>query len=154
MAAPPQYLLGLGYPAEQLDCAGVKLTLCEVLVPQGTSVVDLDSKVLPSYLPLEPDNQGFYNLSPGAYVVRYCEYVRVPEDYLAVALPRSTLLRSCATLYTAVWDPGYEGRGYGLMSVFCSGIRIRRGAQVAQLVYVKMLESSAKPYRGAYLGER
>ncbi|MCC6047033.1 MAG: deoxyuridine 5'-triphosphate nucleotidohydrolase [Desulfurococcaceae archaeon] len=154
MAAPPQYLLNLGYSTEQLDCAGIKLTLCEVLVPQGTATIDLDSKVLPKYVALEPDEYGFYNLSPGAYVVRYCEYVRVPEDYLALALPRSTLIRSCTTLYTAVWDPGYEGRGYGLLSVFCNGIRIRRGAQVAQLVYVRMLERSAKTYRGTYLGER
>lgn len=154
MAVPPQYLLNLGYSAEQLDCAGVKLTLCEVLVPRGMGVIDLDGKVVPSYVALEPDSQGFYNLSPGAYVVRYCEYVKVPEDHLAVALPRSTLLRSCATLYTAVWDPGYEGRGYGLLSVYCSGIRVRREAQVAQLVYIKMLESSLRPYRGTYLGER
>ncbi len=154
MAVPPQYLLKLGYSAEQLDCAGVKLTLCEVLVTRGMGVVDLEGKVLPSYVTLEPDSQGFYNLSPGAYVVRYCEYVKVPEDYLAIALPRSTLLRSCATLYTATWDPGYEGRGYGLLSVFCDGIRIRRGAQVAQLVYIKMLESSLRPYRGTYLGEK
>jgi len=47
------------------------------------------------------------------------------------------------------------GRGYGLLVVYNShGIRIRRGAQVAQLVFIKMMERSVKVYRGTYFGER
>jgi dUTP pyrophosphatase len=111
--------------------------------------------VIPHYKRLEHDSDGIYHLPQGSYVIRYREYVKVPEDAIALAIPRSSLIRSGSTLFTAVWDPGYEGRGYGLLVVYNShGIRVRRGAQVAQLVFIKMMERSVKVYRGTYFGER
>ncbi len=155
MVVPPQLLLGLGFSPEQLDCAGVKLTLCEVYNFGDSGEVLPESKRIPLYLELKPNDSGMFILEKGAYLVRYCEYVKVPEDSMALAFPRSSLLRSGVTLFTAVWDPGYEGRGYGLMLVLNKhGIKIGVRAQVAQLVYVKLSEKSAIPYRGAYHLER
>lgn len=151
MVVPPQALLGLGFGAEQLDCAGAKLTLCEVYGLTGAGEILPEGKSLPKYLRVEPDQRGIFDLREGSYVIRYCEYVRIPEDSMALAIPRSSLLRSGATIFTAVWDPGYEGRGYGLMLVLNKhGIKIGAKAQVAQLVYIKLTERSAVPYRGTY----
>ena len=155
LVVPPQELVKLGYELKQLDCAGLKLTLCEVYKLSGAGRVDLEERTLPQYIELEPSEGGVFRLGEGAYVIRYCEYVKVPEDSMAIAIQRSTLLRSGVALFSAVWDPGYEGRGFGLMVVFNGhGVEIRRGAQVAQLVYVKLAGRSALPYRGTYYGER
>ncbi len=152
---PPQHLVALGYPAESLDCSGIKLTLGEVFIMTTAGLIDINDKSIPNYHRLECDKDNLYKLTKGCYVVRYNEYVRVPEDALALAIPRSSIIRSGASLFTAVWDPGYEGRGYGLLVVYNDfGISLRKNAQIAQLVYIKMSEKSAKPYRGSYLGER
>ncbi|MCS7099784.1 MAG: deoxyuridine 5'-triphosphate nucleotidohydrolase, partial [Sulfolobales archaeon] len=145
----------LGFRADQLDCAGVKLTLCEVFELVGPGEVVLEGKSIPQYVRVEPSNEGVFELPAGTYVVRYCEYVKIPEDSVALAIPRSSLLRSGVALFTAVWDPGYEGRGYGLLSVLNKyGVKLGVRAQIAQLVYVKLTEKSALPYRGTYYMER
>lgn len=155
MVVPPQMLSELGYSSEQLDCAGVKLTLCEVFDVVGVGEVLSGSKSIPQYVRVEPDSSGVFSLDRGAYVVRYCEYVKIPEDSMALAIPRSTLIRSGATIFTAVWDPGYEGRGYGLMLVLNKqGIKIGLKSQVAQLIHIKLTERTAIPYRGTYYLEK
>jgi len=104
---PPQYLVNLGYSTEILDCSGVKLTLDEVFTTESEGFIDIDTKVIPHYKRLEHDSDGVYHLPQGSYVIRYREYVKVPEDAIALAIPRSSLIRSGSTLFTAVWDPGY-----------------------------------------------
>lgn len=155
MVVPPQMLAELGFRIEQLDCAGVKLTLCEAYDLSGAGEILSESKSIPQYLKIEPDQRGVFNLKRGAYVIRYCEYVKIPEDSMALAIPRSSLLRSGVTVFTAVWDPGYEGRGYGLMLVLNKyGVKIGVGAQIAQLIYIKLVEKSVLPYRGTYYLEK
>ncbi|MEM0453248.1 MAG: deoxyuridine 5'-triphosphate nucleotidohydrolase [Sulfolobales archaeon] len=152
---PPQHLLSLGYSPDSLDCSGIKLTIGEVFVATSEGFIDIDVKYIPNYLRVSPDKDDLYSLTKGYYIIRYNEYVRIPEDSIALAIPRSSIIRSGATLFTAVWDPGYEGRGYGLLVIYNEyGVRIRRNAQIAQLVFIKMIEKSMKPYKGSYLGER
>ncbi len=155
MVVPPQHLAYLGYSPNSLDCAGLKLTLCEVLTPAGPGEVLLGGKNVPDYEKIPPADGRIYRLVEGAYIVRYCEYVKIPEDSMAIALPRSTLIRSGATLFSAVWDPGYEGRGFGLLLVLNKyGISLEAGAQIAQLVYIKLAEKTLLPYRGTYYLEK
>ena len=77
-----------------------------------------------------------YRLSPGAYVVRYEQTIRVPDDHVGFVYPRSSLLRNSAMLNTAVWDAGYEGRGEGLLQVGHE-LELEEGARVAQLVFAR-----------------
>lgn len=155
MVVPPQHLTYLGYSPNSLDCSGLKLTLCEVFTPVGPGEVLRESKNVPGYEKIAPTDGNTYRLAEGAYIVRYCEYVKVPEDSMAIALPRSTLIRSGATLFSAVWDPGYEGRGFGLLLVLNKhGINLEVGAQIAQLVYIKLAEKTSLPYRGTYYLEK
>jgi len=151
----PQDLIKLGYDPGAIDCSGLKLTLSEVCLPESGGLIDISDRRVPRYRCMEPDQGGYYHLHPSSYIIRYGEYVKIPKDAAALAIPRSTLLRVGATLHTAVWDPGYEGRGYGLLIVYNPhGIIIRRGAQVAQLIFIRMTGESAKVYRGVYYGER
>jgi len=138
---------------EELDCAGRRLSLDKVFRFKGRGSLSKDGKSLPELEEIHPVN-GVFKLSPGAYKVRYREIVRVPPNAIALAIPRSSLLRMGVALFTAVWDPGYYGRGEGLLVVFNPfGVEIEYGAQIAQLVYVRMDRETKKLYRGTYLGE-
>ena len=100
------------------------------------------------------DNDGWWDLHRGAYVVTYREKVNLPHDLMALARPRSTLLRSGVTIHTAVWDAGYSGRGEGLLSVLnARGYRLQRGARVLQLVFFRLTAPTLEGYRGKYQGE-
>ncbi|MEM3658832.1 MAG: deoxyuridine 5'-triphosphate nucleotidohydrolase [Thermoproteota archaeon] len=142
---------GLRNVEEQVQPAGVDLTLekIEVLVEEGEISVEPRFSKGITIIP----KAGFYELPQGSYRVTYHEIVNIPAGYLGLLLPRSSLLRNGATIYTAVWDPGYKGRGMGLMVVFNrQGIRIAGEARVAQLILLS-LEDSSELYRGRFMFE-
>ncbi len=133
---------------KQIQPNGVDLTLGEVYIFQGIGVLG-EERVLPQYKKLEPDGEGFFFLKPGAYLVRYGEVVRIPKNAIGLVFPRSSLQRMGATIYTSVWDSGYEGRGVGLLVVFNpNGIRIRKGARICQIIYIEAQASGE--YSGKY----
>ncbi len=103
---------------------------------------------------IKPDADGWWDLHQGAYVIAARERVNLPKDLLALARPRSTLLRSGVAIHTAVWDAGYSGRGEALLSVLNGrGFRVQRGARVIQLVFLRLEHPAAEGYRGKYQGE-
>jgi len=100
------------------------------------------------------DKDGWWDLHRGAYVITYQEKLNLPTDIMALARPRSTLLRSGVAIHTAVWDAGYSGRGEGLLSVLnARGYRLQRGARVLQLVFFRLSSPTAEGYKGRYHGE-
>ena len=96
------------------------------------------------------DDDGVFRLDPGAYILRYAETVRIPENHVGFIYPRSSLLRNACMLHTAVWDAGYEGKGEGLLEVH-HGIEIETGARVGQLVFAEADHETV--YDGDYQGE-
>ena len=103
--------------------------------------------------PLVFDGLGYIDLVPGAYIVTYNEIVHLPKNIMALARPRSSLLRCGVTVGTAVWDAGYSGRSQSLMVVYNSlGFRLQRNARIIQLVFFK-LTGETESYNGAYQGE-
>ncbi|MCD6118931.1 deoxyuridine 5'-triphosphate nucleotidohydrolase [bacterium] len=98
------------------------------------------------------ENAAFVKLTPGGYIVRYNEIIEVPDDAIGIVLPRSSLMRAGATLHSAVWDPGYRGRGQGLLSV-TNPIRIHRNARIGQIVFIRMEKKADKLYNGTYQNE-
>ena len=103
---------------------------------------------------VQSDKDGWWELHRGAYIVTYREKVNLPHDLMALARPRSTLLRSGVAIHTAVWDAGYSGRGEGLLSVLnARGWRLQRGARVLQLVFIRLSTPTNEGYRGRYQGE-
>src|SRR2546426_9122729 len=100
------------------------------------------------------DKDGWWDLHRGAYVITYREKVNLPHDLMALARPRSTLLRSGVAIHAAVWDAGYSGRGEGLLSVLnARGWRLQRGARVLQLVFFRLSAPTGEGYKGRYHGE-
>ena len=146
---------GLIAPELQIQPAGVELTLAKIFRLKGAGCVDLtnERRRVPEGEEIPFNEGGYVDLGPGAYRVLFNEIVRVPPDCIAIGLPRSTLIRSGATVLTALWDPGYVGRSQALLVVFNEhGIRLYKNARLLQLVFIKV-EGCTRTYSGAYQGE-
>jgi len=141
---------------KQLQPAGFDLSLKEVHSYWGAGAIDFDNserKLAPTRQ-LKPDAGGWYALPEGCYMIVYNEAVKMPLDVVALARSRSTVLRNAASIGTAVWDPGYQGRSSSLLTVHNpNGIRLRQDARVAQLVFFSTDEVE-RGYSGVYQNER
>ncbi|MBA7520228.1 dCTP deaminase, dUMP-forming [subsurface metagenome] len=140
---------------EQVQPNGIDLTLREVSMLQSSGkIAAMDSQRLVSDVaPLVFDGLNFIDLMPGAYIITYNEIIHLPKNVMALATPRSSLLRCGVTINTAVWDAGYSGRSQSLMVVYNpQGFRLQRNARIVQLVFLQLTRET-EGYRGAYQGE-
>lgn len=142
---------------EQVQPSGVDLTLDTAFEQRSTGRIDRSGKTIGDRVRLDPEpfdsddtDRELLTLAPGPYVVRYGEVISVPDDHVGFVYPRSSLMRNSCMLHTAVWDPGYEGKGEGLLEVHHE-IELEPGARIAQFVLAKT--DSADVYDGTYQGE-
>ena len=140
---------------QQVQPNGIDLTLRDVALLQssGKIAVSDHQRLVSDLAPLVFDGLGFIDLLPGAYIITYNEIVNLPKNVVALARPRSSLLRCGVTVDTAIWDAGYSGRSQSLMVVYNpQGFRLQRNARIVQLVFL-WLTRETEGYRGAYQGE-
>ena len=140
---------------EQVQPNGIDLTLREVALLQssGKIAVKDNQRLVSDVAPLVFDGLNFIDLMPGAYIITYNEIVHLPKNVMALATPRSSLLRCGVTINTAVWDAGYSGRSQSLMVVYNpQGFRLQRNARIVQLVFLQLTQET-EGYQGAYQGE-
>ena len=108
-------------------------------------------RTLPDSTGLSFGADGWLHLESGPYLLTFNEVVNLPRNVMALARPRSSLLRSGVAIHTAVWDAGYSGRSQALMTVHHpQGFWIQRDARVAQLVFICLDAGDAEGYRGRY----
>lgn len=136
---------------DQINPNGVDVRVSKVL--KNTTVGALaDERHLPKRTEVKPTHD-VYRLERGSYVVVYKEKVHIPLEAVGLVLPRSSLMRMGGTLNTAVWDPGYEGQGEGLLVVHNThGLHIGRNARIGQMVFFSAVQGGT--YNGTYQGER
>ena len=73
---------------------------------------------------------------------------------MALARPRSSLLRSGVAIHTAVWDAGYSGRSQALLTVHHpAGFRIRRDAPGRAVGILPLDADDPQGYTGRYRNE-
>jgi dUTP pyrophosphatase len=140
----------------QVQPNGFDLTLASVSRHGGGGAVGVSNvdRVLPDLEELAFDSNGWLDLAPGCYHIVYNEVVALPLNLMALGRPRSTLGRIGATIHTAVWDAGYEGRSTSLLAVLNpAGIRLQRNARVMQLVFMAIARPVQIGYSGIYQGE-
>ncbi len=140
---------------EQVQPNGIDLTLREVALLQspGKIAVDNTQRRISDLAPLTFDGLDFIQLMPAAYLITYNEIVHLPKNVMALAFPRSSLLRCGVTVHTAVWDAGYEGRAQSLMVVYNpQGTYLQRNARVVQLVFLRLTRET-EGYQGTYQRE-
>ncbi len=140
---------------EQVQPNGIDLTLREVALLQssGKIAVTESQRQVSDLAPLVFDGLDFVDLVPGDYVITYNEIVHLPKNIMALATPRSSLLRCGVTVNTAVWDAGYSGRSQSLMVVYNpQGFRLQRNARIVQLVFFQLTQET-EGYHGIYQRE-
>ncbi len=140
---------------EQVQPNGIDLTLREVAMLQSSGKIALanNERLVSDLAPLVFDGLGFIDLPPGAYIITYNEIVHLPNNLMALARPRSSLLRCGVTVHNAVWDAGYSGRSQSLLVVYNpQGFRLQRNARIVQLIFLQLTQET-EGYQGAYQGE-
>ncbi len=140
---------------EQLQGNGFDLTLRDIalLESPGRIAIKNSQRQVSELAPLVFDGLGFIDLPAGVYSITYNEIIHLPKNVMALATPRSSLLRCGVTVNTAVWDAGYSGRSQSLMVVYHPrGFRLERNARIVQLVFFQ-LRGKAEGYQGTYQGE-
>jgi dUTP pyrophosphatase len=155
LKAKPPLIEGWVDLEQQLQPNGFDLTLREVALLQSAGKIGIDNsqRVVSELAPLVFDGMGYIDLMPGAYVITYNEVVHLPKNIMALATPRSSLLRCGVTIHTAIWDAGYSGRSQSLMAAYNpQGFRVQRSARMIQLVFLR-LSRKTEGYRGTYQGE-
>ncbi len=142
----------------QLTPNGFDLSACQVHEFCGSGSLDFSNKqrVLPRTRQLaavkeDPaDAHGWWTLAPGAYKIVTNETVCLAQDMIAIAFPRSSLLRMGAFTQTGVWDAGFKGTSEFILIVQNpQGIRLKENFRVVQLVFTRINET-ASGYNGVY----
>jgi len=135
---------------------GFEMTVSEVYALFGAGAADFDNrdrktsekKLLPF------SENGWIHLNPGIYSVVLNETVHIPKDIGAIALHRSSLIRSGVVLGTAVWDAGYSGRSECLMIVHNpAGFDLKKDARIMQLLFFRLGTDVGQLYNGIYQNE-
>ncbi|MFH0922916.1 MAG: deoxyuridine 5'-triphosphate nucleotidohydrolase [Candidatus Micrarchaeota archaeon] len=136
---------------KQLQPASFDLTLAKVSAIEGEGVLDFDNskRVLSNVRELEFDESGFVSLEPGAYKVRFNETVRLPAGLAALTTTRSSLARCGSFVHVGWWDPGYHGKGEGLLQVG-SRIKLEKNARIAQMVFLHLSAEARELYSGIH----
>jgi len=140
---------------DQVQVNGVELTIERIEKFMGAGCIGYSNKdrVLPATSVLEWSNE-WMHLPRGAYKVVFNETVKIPLDMMAIARPRSSLLRMGVSVETAVWDAGYEGRSEAMLVVYNEcGLRIKKNARLIQLVFMPLDQIQREGYKGRYQGE-
>ena len=156
IGAPEPLIEGYLSLEVQLQPNGFDLTVKEALrlVSGGETGPGARPSSLPrpEALPFGPD--GYIQLQQGAYVVTLNEILNLPRNVMALARPRSSLLRSGAAIHTGVWDAGYRGRSQVLLTVFNPfGHRVAKDARLLQIVFFYLARPVEEGYSGRYVGE-
>ncbi|MFO7773629.1 MAG: deoxyuridine 5'-triphosphate nucleotidohydrolase [Dehalococcoidia bacterium] len=156
LKASPPLVNDLCDAQQQVQPNGIDLSLREValLSSPGNMSPDNESRVISGTSPLVFDGLGRIDLLPGCYLVTYNEVVNLPRDVMALATPRSSLLRCGVSIHSAVWDAGYSGRSQSLMVVYNpQGFRLHKNARIIQMVFFRLSYKVDEGYRGMFQGE-
>lgn len=148
---------------QQVQPNGVDLTVGKIFKPEGVGLIESKSKDIPDRQEIKPqdinsyksygdlkEDSRYYVLEKGNYIVRYGEMIEIPHDTVGVVFPRSTIMRSGGSVYTALWDSGYKGKGEGRLEL-TNPILIEEGSRIAQMCFVRA--EAYGTYDGSYQGE-
>ncbi|MFH1863732.1 MAG: deoxyuridine 5'-triphosphate nucleotidohydrolase [bacterium] len=131
--------------AQQLTPNGFDLTVAEISGFVSSGALDFSNKQrqLPDtemLMPEEINSQekyGWWKLKKGAYKVKTNETVNLPNNLIALAFSRTSLLRMGAFTQHGVWDAGFKGRGEFILVVENpQGLKIKQNARLSQLVFL------------------
>jgi dUTP pyrophosphatase len=156
LGATPPLVENLCDVQQQVQPNGIDLTLKEVALfsSSGSLGPGNENRALSGTSQLVFNGLGRVDLLPGCYLVTYNEVVNLPRNIMALAMPRSSLLRCGVSIHNAVWDAGYSGRSQSLMVVYNpQGFRLHENARIVQMVFFFLSREVAQGYQGMFQGE-
>lgn len=83
---------------------------------------------------VQPDEDGFFNLSVGDYEVVMENTITIGQHEAGWVITRSTLNRNGVFITSGLYDSGYSGVMAGCMHVTCGPARIKKGTRVGQFL--------------------
>jgi dUTP pyrophosphatase len=135
---------------KQIQPNGLELTLNSICKFTSSGKMG-EIRELPELEELKFNDDGWLKLEKGSYKIKLNETVKIPNDYFALARPRSSLLRMGATISTALWDSGYIGKSESLLTVYNEyGIEIEKNSRMMQLIFFDLGEIVEESYNGKY----
>lgn len=142
----------------QLTPNGFDFTAGSVFEFLDSGALDFSNKerVIPQVREISPEKKnsedkfGWWNLRKGTYKIRTNESINLPDDLVAIAFPRSSLLRMGAFTHTAVWDAGFKGKSEFILVVENpKGLRLKQNARIIQVIFVRINKTNLG-YQGIY----
>ena len=156
LEATPPLVENLCDIQQQVQPNGLDLTLKEIALfsSPGQLSSGSEGRVISGASPLVFDGLGCVDLLPDCYLVTFNEIVNIPRNIMALAMPRSSLLRCGVSVHNAVWDAGYSGRSQALMVVYNpQGFRLHKDARLVQMVFFPLSSEVSEGYSGMFQGE-
>ena len=138
-------------PEIQIQQSGVDLSAAKVFKLEGEGVLDFtnEKRSLPKYVEI-PWNDTI-RLEPGTYHIAMNEKIILPTGIAGLLVPRSSALICGIVQHSALWDPGYEGRGFFHVEV-SKPVTLHKNARFAQMLFYRV-GKGADAYKGDYQGE-
>ena len=96
---------------------------------------------------LNPDDEGYWYLSPGTYEIIMENIIDVGPDEAGWVITRSTLNRNGLFITSGLYDSGYHGVMAGALHVTAPA-KIKKGTRVGQFLLFR--SQSLKKYDGDY----
>ena len=142
---------------KQLTPNGFDLTVSSVFSFDSAGSLDFSNsqRLIPKGIELFPqkekpeDKYGWWQLKKGGYKIRTNETVNLPNNLIAFAFSRTSVLRMGAFTQHGVWDAGFKGKGEFILVVTNPyGFKLKENARIAQLVFFGVEETEG--YSGVY----
>ena len=149
LIAQEQFIKGFISINDQLTPNGFDLTVekASKFLTEGQIGFSNEERVLPQTKELLWENDAI-ELPKGCYKIRTNEIIKMPLDLIAIAMPRSSLLRSGVTISTGVWDAGFQGKSEFLLQVQNEqGFKLKKNARLVQLIFLR-----TKTVKAGYIG--
>ena len=140
----------------QIQPHGFDLTLKNISTFQSSGQADFTNheRIISKTNTLQFNASGYIHLEPKSYLITFNEEIRMPLDLMALAMPRSTLLRCGVSIHTAVWDAGYQGRSEALLTIYnTKGFSVKKDARLIQLIFIRLTSQLDTGYEGIFFKE-
>lgn len=140
---------------DSIQPASVDLRLGDhflIVEDRQMQIIDLNSEI--KYRAIEGDQ---ITIPPHSFLLATTmETIRLPSDLTAFVEGRSSIGRIGLFIQNAGWvDPGFEGQiTLELYNANSLPIRLEAGRRICQLVFCRMDQAAATPYKGKYQGQR
>ncbi len=144
---------------ENPEGAGFDLRIGELHETKGRGFLGVDERKTPKMRLLakfENDKKPKkVLLKPNVYyVMKTVEKVNMPENLLALFVPRSTLYRSGVYIFSGEVAPGYCGEiTVGIYNFHKVPFELEMGARILHVMFFEV-KGEANPYRGQWQGGR